>query len=366
MRDRIPYIRATVFDGLLQFVAHERMSVDVPMLMREHGLDPDTAFKTDVYVPLEPVSHFLERTAALTGRPCFGLDYAAFYPVGASGSLGYLLAHAPTMHDALQNLLTYIPAFTSLAHFELKDDEGGARYLEWIFPLEFTAAMPQYVSFALALVILRLRHIAGPKWVPMRVDLIHHELPCVEKYTALFGSRVRFEAAHNRMWLDPTTLAISHQASDARIYRTAKQAGDSEMQTLEAMRPRHGPDIVSQVRDHLIKVMADGALDLDSVAAGLGLDARRLQYMLEQARTTFSDQVSETRRLRATQLLSATDQPMSEIAAALGFAEMSSFSRACRESWFGMAPSKYRQRVRAEGMPPPKVATAAADDTGAV
>jgi AraC-like DNA-binding protein len=367
MRGREPYIRASVFDGLVQFVDKERLAIDVPALMREFGLDPKVTYSADAYVALAPVSHLLERAAVISGRPCFGLDYAAQYPVGASGSLGYLVTQAPTMRDALTNLVKFMPAFTSPMHIELTIDDGGVGYIEWMFPLEFTAAMPQYVSFALATVILRLRHIAGPTWTPLRVDLIHRELPCVDHYTSLFGSRVRFEAAHNRMWLDPTTLAISHTGPDNRIYRTAQLAGESELQVLAVKRPGRPPDIVQELRTHIEAVLADGAPELDQVAAALGHDARKLQYMLEQAKTSFSEEVSETRKLRAAHLLSATDQSMSEIAAALGFAEMSSFTRACRESWFGMAPSKYRQRVRAEGVPPPKTDTPASDDdTGAV
>ncbi len=367
MRGRDPYIRASVFDGLVQFVEHERLPVDVPVLMREFGLDPNAIYSADTYVPLAPVSHLLERAAVISGRPCFGLDYATHYPIGASGSLGYLITQAPTMRDALTNLVKYMPAFTSPMHIDLTIDDGGVGFVEWMFPLEFTAAMPQYVSFALATVILRLRHIAGPTWTPLRVDLIHRELPCVEQYTALFGSRVRFEAAHNRMWLDPTTLVITHAGPDTRIYRTAQVAGESELQVLAAKRPGRPPDIIKQVREHIETVLAEGAPELDTVATALGHDARKLQYLLEQAGTSFSEEVSETRKLRAAHLLSATDQSMSEIAAALGFAEMSSFTRACRESWFGMAPSKYRQRVRAEGVPPPKASLRRDDDdTGAV
>ncbi len=366
MRGREPYIRASVFDGLIQFVETERLAIDVVALMQDFGIDPKPNFGADAYIPLAPVSHLLERAAVLSGRPCFGLEYAAHYPIGASGSLGYLMTHAPTMRDALENLVKYMPAFTSPMHIELQIDESGVGYIEWVFPLEFTAAMPQYVSFALATVIFRLRHIAGPQWTPLRVDLIHRELPCVEQYTALFGSRVRFEAAHNRMWLDPTTLAIAHAAPDARIYRTAQVAGEGELQMLAAARPGRPPDIVAQLRLHIEPILADGTPELDAVAVGMGLDARKLQYLLELAGTSFSGELSETRKLRAAHLLSATDQPMRDIAAALGFAEMSSFTRACRENWFGMAPSKYRQRIRAEGVPPPNLDMSRNDDTGAV
>ncbi len=374
MRGREPYIRTSVFDGFLEFVARERLQLDVPRLMRDFGLDPETTFGADVYVPLAPVSHLMERAAILANRPCFGLDYAEHYPLGGSGSLGYLVTQAPTMRAALENLVRYMPAFTSPMRIELTIDDSGVGYIQWMFPLEFTAAMPQYVSFALATVIWRLRHIAGPKWTPLRVDLIHRQLPCVAQYTSMFGSRVRFEAAHNRMWLDPSTLAITHGSPDTQIYRTAQLAGESELKVHAATRPGQPPDIGQMVRAHIEKVLVQGAPDLETVAAALGLDGRQLQHRLEQAKTSFSDELSETRRLRAMHLLTATDQSMSDVASAVGFVEMSSFTRACRENWFGMAPSKYRKRVRAEGVPPSKPERPfseperpfSEDDTGAV
>ena len=366
MRGQEPVIRSSVFDGLVQFATRERLPIDVPALMVEFGLDPDLAGRADIYVPLVPVSHLFERAAVLTGRPCFGLEYASHYPIGASGSLGYLLTHAPTMQDALGNLVRYIHAFTNPMHIAFKQAEGGVAYIEWMFPMEFTAAMPQYVSFALGAVIERLRHVVGAGWVPLRVDLIHRELPCRELYTTLFGPRVRFDAPHNRMWIDQTSLAARHTGPDERLYRTARLAGESELTRLKIERPDQPADIKSRLRGYLDSILAEGPHDLDSAAAALDLDARKLQYMLEQAGTSFSEELSETRRMRAVQLLTATDQSMTEIAAALGFAEISSFTRACRELWFGMAPSKYRQRVRADGVPPPKPERARDDDTGAV
>lgn len=366
MRGPEPVIKSSVFDGLLQFVERERLSVDEPALMAEFRLDPMLVARADVYVPLNPVSHLLERAAVLSGRPCFGLEYASHYPIGASGSLGYLLAHAPSMQDALANLVRYIHAFTHPMHITLEEADGGVSYIEWIFPMEFTAAMPQYVSFALGAVIERLRHVVGAGWVPLRVDLIHRELPCRELYTTIFGPRVRFDAPHNRMWIDQTSLAARHQGPDEQLYRTARLAGDSELTRLKIDRPDQPPDIKARLRGHIDTIMTDGPHDLDSAADALGLDARKLQYMLEQAGTSFSEELSETRRLRAVQLLTATDQSMSEIAAQLGFAEMSSFTRVSRELWFGMAPSKYRQRVRADGVPPSKVEKNRNDDTGAV
>jgi AraC-like DNA-binding protein len=355
MRDQEPVIRSSIFDGLVQFVEREGLRLDVPALLTEHGLDPTLVRSMDVYVPLEPVSRILERAAVICGRPCFGLEYAAHYPIGGSGSLGFVIANSPTVQDGVDNLIRYIHAFVSPIHIEFKSEPSGIGYVEWTFALEFTSAMPQYVSFALGAVIQRLRQIAGPNWTPLQVELIHRELPCPEIYRAMFGSRVRFDAAHNRMWLDPTTLAKRHSGPDENLYRTARLAADSELRSYTERLQKTGPaGIKARVRDHLVTVLTAGPLELEATAIALGYDSRQLQYLLEQADTSFSEELSETRRLTAEQLLTATDQSMTEISAILGFSELSSFTRACRELWFGMSPSKFRARVRAEGGAPPR------------
>ena len=72
------------------------------------------------------------------------------------------------------------------------------------------------------------------------------------------------------------------------------------------------------------------------------LTARQLQWKLEQDETTFEKEVSETRRLLAERLLTSTDLTMTQIAAAVGFSELSSFTRACSKTWFGVSPREYR------------------------
>jgi AraC-like DNA-binding protein len=344
MRGQEPVIKSSVFDGLIQFAASENLAIDIAALMREFGLDP------------ELVSRVFERAAILSGRPCFGLQFAARYPVGSSGSLGFLLTNAPNIQNAIEHLVRYVHAFVSPIHIEFKIEPGGMGYVEWMFALEFTSAMPQYVSFTLGAVIERLRHIAGRDWTPSQVELIHRELPCPEIYRAIFGSRVRFDASHNRMWLDPTTLAKRHGSPDVNLYRTAQLAADVELQAYLRRLQQGGPvSIKKRVRDDLVTKLTTGPLELETTAKALGLEPRQLQYLLEQAGTSFSEELSETRRMTAEQLLTATDQSMTDIAAAVGFSELSSFTRACRELWFGMSPSKFRARVRAEGVAPPRL-----------
>jgi AraC-like DNA-binding protein len=352
MARQSPVIKAAVFDGVIDFVTNEDLDVDVLALLAEVGLDRSVFDDKGAYIPLVEVSRFFERAAVLSKRPCFGLEYARAYPIGGTGALGYLMVHAATFQAAIDNLVRYLPVLTHPMHIEFKEEAGGVGYVEWVFPLEFMAAMPQYVSFALGVVIQRLRLLAGPDWTPLRVELIHRELPCKDLTRAMFGSRVKFEAAHNRMWLDPTSRAIRHGSADQRLYRTAEIAGETELLKVDRSKARGPEGVRAALREHLSGAMASGELGLETVAGELDMEPRQLQYALDQLKTSYSHELNETRRQAAEAMLSATDLSMTDIAGRLGFSELSSFTRASRELWFGMSPSKFRQRVKAEGSAP--------------
>lgn len=354
-----PVIKSSVFDGIADFVAGRDLDLDVLALLAEVGLDRGVLQSPQTYVDLHDVSRFFERAAILSDRPCFGLEYARHYPIGASGSLGYLIAHAATFQNAIDNLVRFLPVMTHPMHVEFKEEPGGVGYVEWMFPLEFTATMPQYVSFSLGAVVERLRLLAGPDWAPLQVDLIHRPLSCEDLTRQMFGPRVRFEAAHNRMWVDPTTRALRSRGADERLYRTALIAGETELQNVERSKARGPEGIRAALRKHIADTMSDGEPRLEQAASALDMEGRQLQYALDQLRTSFSDEVSETRRMVAEQMLASTEKSMTDIAAALGFSELSSFTRASRELWFGMSPSKFRQRVKEEGVLPRRV-----EDTG--
>jgi transcriptional regulator GlxA family with amidase domain len=74
---------------------------------------------------------------------------------------------------------------------------------------------------------------------------------------------------------------------------------------------------------------------------------RTLNRRLEAQGTTFQNVLDEVRLESARQLLDVTKLPLIEIAASLGYAESSAFSRAFRR-WSGDAPSRRRLVGRTE------------------
>ena len=83
-----------------------------------------------------------------------------------------------------------------------------------------------------------------------------------------------------------------------------------------------------------------GALSRDSLCRALGLSARTLAHRLEAFGVTYSGLADEA-RYEAAQSLLGKAKPIAEIAATLGFAEQSAFTRAFK-SWSGTTPGRWR------------------------
>ena len=76
-------------------------------------------------------------------------------------------------------------------------------------------------------------------------------------------------------------------------------------------------------------------------AAAFGLHERTLARRLHACGTHFADLLDEVRRDLALQHVGGTEQPLREVAHALGFADISPFYRAF-ERWTGMPPARWR------------------------
>ena len=332
-------IRSRMLHGLPEFL--EARGVAISGLLDAAGLPSFDAMLDGDDIPLVKVARLFELAADATGRPCFGMEFADTYQVGASGPYGFLIAHAPTVRVAFENVALYVGTVARPMDVNFSVDADGIGHMTWVYPIGLAGAILQYTTFTLTLIIKRLRWSAGDDWVPLRVDVMHRDMPCAALYRSVYGERIRFNQAHNQMLVDPTTLARRSTSADPHLYRAVQIAANAELASLASPN-----DTISSVRRLIQQRLQGGAPELDDVASAMGLKkGRQLQWKLEQDGTTFETELAETRRLVAERLLATTDLTMTQIAASVGFSELSSFTRASKH-WFGVAPSEYRASSR--------------------
>ena len=105
---------------------------------------------------------------------------------------------------------------------------------------------------------------------------------------------------------------------------------------------RRDREMVIRVRDLLRAALPD-TLSLEEVADQLHLSPRTAHRRLEEEGSSFRGIKDALRRDMALARLTKTRDPISQVAADLGYADTSAFYRAFVE-WTGMAPVHYRRR----------------------
>ena len=113
---------------------------------------------TNNEITLNAAADLLTRASLQAGDPCLGLHWAESYPEGAAGVIGFLAMNAKSLRAALKVLSRYMSLYVDPVEFTFMEAEGVGN-LTWRFSPSFTVPRMQYDSFAMALLIIRLRRV---------------------------------------------------------------------------------------------------------------------------------------------------------------------------------------------------------------
>lgn len=95
------------------------------------------------------------------------------------------------------------------------------------------------------------------------------------------------------------------------------------------------------VRQKLYKAIPSGNFTIEDIAHSLGISSRTLQRNLSSEGSKFNKELQEVQKLLALNYLKKADISTDEVAYLVGYAEVSSFSRAFKK-WTGKTISQYR------------------------
>jgi AraC-like DNA-binding protein len=101
-----------------------------------------------------------------------------------------------------------------------------------------------------------------------------------------------------------------------------------------------------RTRNLIVRRLPDGEPRRDQIARELHMSERTLQRRLEEEATSFGKLLDDTRRELAELHLGRLDLSLAQAAYLLGFADQSSFFRACKR-WFRLTPGQYREQLQA-------------------
>lgn len=270
--------------------------------------------------------------------PSLAVEVAEQFNLRALGVLGMAWLASTSLREGIRRLVRYYDLVSSVAVLSLQQ-EGELSWLQY-------RAAPELLPLthdAWAGVMLKLCRSAYPTvpgstpFTAAGVRLAHGENAASEALTSYLACRPQMGAAS-------TAIAFTAAQLDAPLPGGHPGLALNAEKILAATRATLGHGAThSQVRAHLLDLLPSGDVSRALVAQRMHVSERTLQRRLEAENFGFAELLQQTRLELAQNLLRDPEHDVQDVAFILGFAEISSFTRAFRR-WTGQAPSTWRER----------------------
>jgi AraC-like DNA-binding protein len=264
----------------------------------------------------ELVDRLLEERARKRRDPAFAVTLAEL-PAPPFALVGQMVLLSKTIGDAIERGIRSWPVLTQRSTFELVElpaDRCAVRLCR--IPGHGEGRI--VTEFALASMVMRFREATDGRFALATVSFDYDIDPAARpRYERVFGVRVTAQARHTQIAFPRAHLALPITISDELTAATL------ETKARELVRPR---SLLDDVRAAIAAQLARPTT-LADISRSLKLGERTLRRRLAAERTTLRALADEVRRERAEQLL-ANGATFKELAAELGFSDVSALSRA--------------------------------------
>jgi AraC-like DNA-binding protein len=252
--------------------------------------------------------------------------------------------NAPTVREALEIACRYYPTFYRGATIELSTVHGTASL---IFRPKYDGELPNRHDneWTLGYFVNLIRRGSSADWSPTRTTFPHPapEDLAPENWAELnqvFGTNIHFDHEIASIEFPVDVLSYSINSADPDLLRVLLQQADRMLAEIH-----DDETLAGEVRLLILEHLGSGNSDQAQIARALNMSASTLKRRLKQEDLSYRklrDEVVEKVSKRA---LSESQALISEIAARVGYSELSAFDRAFVRI-AGMTPAEYRARAR--------------------
>lgn len=315
--------------------AAQSLGVDPASILQELSLELDLDANEPAYLSLDQTQDIWAKAEESSGHNFFGLMMGQRVRPSYFHAVGYLAMTSQNLQQAFENFMAYMPLISEGAELGMSFEEDNV----WINfspkPDSKPFSRHQHESI-MALLLEFSRWLLGDNNVkPVRVSFAHDAGPELSVYQSVFCTIPTFNHDKTAIQFPKEILQRSLRESDAGLHSLHKAHADQ-------MLAAHGNNSWSAKVIHCIVACGHFQVSREFIAEKLNVSTRTLQRRLQEESTNFVDILDAQKKKKAEELILHTHKNLKNIAIELGFAEPSTFYRACNR-WFGMAPNALRE-----------------------
>lgn len=312
-------------------------------VLLELGLPVDFFNRMGETLPYRIFLRLLQCAAQQLECSDFGLRLATLQGGGGKvmGPIEVVMKNSQTILDAFAYCSNNIRVYSPVTQFPLEEYPLKNRLLaRFEILLEDLPDHQQAVEHAIMATHLLALDISHQRTYSKEVWFTHPPISPKSVYRNHFGCTVRFNQRLNGVFFGLDGMSMDMINPDQQVYEMATSY-------IEARFPPLAISLKHQMRLLITHSLDSGYCTEDVIADKLGICSRTLQRRLKKENTSFEEIKDNIRKDIALRCLKREDIPFGKIAEALGYSELSVFSRSCRR-WFSKSPRKLRTELLAE------------------
>lgn len=292
--------------------------------------------------PAAMTARVLDRAAELTGIDAIGLRVGMQFRPATFLDVGYALAAASTIREAMEINIRYQPLTQEVARTRLQIVGREAQ-------ISLEPAIPDAEAMRRVTEAILAGYASIGRWLlwdqerPVASVQFRHARPCAETcqaYAAVFGAEVSYGAASDRLAFDAQLVSRPLPNSNPPLVQLLTGRLNARLASYEA-----GSSLRMLVVTVLHRQIREGKPSLDDTAKLLGMSGRTLRRKLLAEGLSYTDLLATARKEAAEVYMHEDKLTLADIAGLLAYSDQTAFVRAFR-GWFGVSPGAYRERLR--------------------
>jgi len=342
-------LRSAVLNGYVDVA--ESVGLNPHPLMRVVGIDPGAFAATTGWISAHSVDRLLEISATQSGCADFAIRMSGDRGLSALGPVGLVAREEPDVRGALGIVLRHLNLHNEAIALSLTEARGLAT-----FHVQSAAGITlgrQSIELVVASVFRILADLLPGDWRPVATCFAHEAPPDIALHHQVFDATVVFGQEIDGIIIPSSDLDTPNPLSNPLLRPFVQEY-------LGLLAPPTGTSLSFQVRDLIATLLPTESCSASRIARSLGMDRRTLHRHLAISGDSYSSILDAVRREHAQLAIERGDGSLTELAAELGFSELSAFSRWFRQR-FGVSPRAWAKKFAADTStvpsgwrPPPK------------
>ncbi len=319
---------------LLGYFLEKKLNVN--KILQQCEIASDVADDDDAKLSYKQYNSLLQLARKELQLPGLGLHFGSMLAPSSSGLIGMSALASENIREMMSIGLRHKKLIDPINDLSVHN-AGDYSYIQSFPAIDDSDFARIHTEICFACLYHGLQYVMPNLTQYVSFEFKYEAPDYYQEYYKILNRNVRFNGVKNRIIFDNRTLDRSLPLANKQVVAEAIRLMDIEEEKLDG---RIG--LISKIRKILQET--DSVPSLEYVAEMLHLSISSLKRKMAQHHTNFQSQWDDVRMEKACELLESTQQPVSDIAHAVGFSDAASFRKSFKR-WSNETPQDYRTNL---------------------